>query len=200
LSPAAPPAPTPPPPPPPTSAPPLPDPVQNKTVNVEPESGTVKIKVPGTIKFVELKAGEQIPVGTTVDTTKGHVTLFSEGRDGVIEKAEFFDGIFKITQTKGKNPVTVLTLVEKLTCPKAKAGAAAGKKTRRLWGSGKGNFRTSGRLSSATVRGTKWLVQDTCTTTLTRVTQGTVTVKDFVTGKSIVLRAKKTYTARQRKR
>ena len=39
-------------------------------------------------------------------------------------------------------------------------------KTRKLWGDGKGNFRTTGKYSAATVRGTKWLVQDSCTGTL----------------------------------
>ena len=32
----------------------------------------------------------------------------------------------------------------------------------KLWGSGKGKFRTDGKYSSATVRGTIWLVQDRC--------------------------------------
>jgi len=196
----------PPPPPPPTTptpAPvpnqPLPPPVVNQNVNLEPE-GTVRIKLPGSNRFITLKEGEQVPVGTTIDTTKGRVTLTSIGKGGKQQSADFYDGIFKVTQTKGANPVTVLTLTEKLTCPKARAGAAAGKKKRKLWGEGEGNFRTTGRLSSATVRGTTWLVEDTCTTTRTRVTKGAVTVKDFVTGKTIVVRAKKSYTARQRRR
>ena len=45
-----------------------------------------------------------------------------------------------------------------------------------LWGNGKGKFRTSGKYSSATVRGTIWLVQDRCEGTLTKVSRGTVQV------------------------
>ena len=44
----------------------------------------------------------------------------------------------------------------------------------KLWGNGKGKFRTSGKYSSATVRGTIWLVEDRCEGTLTKVTRGTV--------------------------
>ena len=58
--------------------------------------------------------------------------------------------------------------------PEARQRGAAAKKpkTRKLWGDGKGTFRTTGKYSAATVRGTKWLVQDSCAGTLTRVTQG----------------------------
>ena len=55
------------------------------------------------------------------------------------------------------------------------AGAAPPQKkpkTRKLWGDGKGKFRTKGRYSAATVRGTKWLVTDGCRYTRTRVTAG----------------------------
>ena len=48
------------------------------------------------------------------------------------------------------------------------------------------------------MRGTKWLVKDTCTTTLTRVTQGTVTVDDLVKKIKKVLRKGKSYTARKK--
>ena len=68
-----------------------------------------------------------------------------------------------------------LKLTEALAaCPKkGKAAAAQTKKAkkRKLWGDGKGAFRTTGKYSAATVRGTKWLVEDSCAGTLTRVDQ-----------------------------
>ena len=67
------------------------------------------------------------------------------------------------------------------------------RKVRRLWGRGKGNFRTAGRRSSATVRGTWWLVEDRCDGTLTRVRQGRVDVRDFRLKKTIRLRAGKRF-------
>ena len=92
--------------------------------------------------------------------------------------------------------VVVLTLSEKLDCSKKAHAAAKKPKTRKLWGDGKGKFRTKGAYSAATIRGTKWLVTDTCTTTTTKVTQGTVTVQDLVKKKTKVVRAGKSYVAR----
>ena len=140
--------------------------------------------------------GEQLPVGTIVDTLKGRVTLVAAGG----QTADFFDGIFRIGQGKGAKPLTTLTLVEELSCPKAgKAIAAAKKKKRRLWGDGSGKFRTKGKHSAATVVGTKWLVEDRCTSTLTRVVRGRVSVRDFVKKKTVIVRAGKKYVARAKK-
>ena len=65
-----------------------------------------------------------------------------------------------------------------------------------LWGSGKGKFRTSGKYSSATVRGTIWLVQDRCEGTLTKVSRGTVQVADFQRHKTVSVKAGHSYLAR----
>ena len=53
----------------------------------------------------------------------------------------------------------------------------AAKKKRRLWGNGKGKFRTKGGLSAATVVGTRWLVEDRCNGTLNEVAKGRVRVR-----------------------
>jgi uncharacterized protein YkwD len=58
----------------------------------------------------------------------------------------------------------------------------AGPTTRALWGNGKGNFRTQAAFASATVRGTIWFTQDTCTGTTVRVQQGVVDVFDIKRG------------------
>src|SRR5262249_39769864 len=115
--------------------------------------------------------------------------------------AEFYDGLFKLTQSKG---VTILTLTEQLApCGKsAKAATAAKKKpkTRKLWGNGSGAFSTKGQYSAAPGRGTTWLVQDSCSGTLTRVTKGVVEVQDNVKHKKVLLRAPHTYTAKPKKK
>jgi len=89
-------------------------------------------------------------------------------------------------------------LTEKLSCPKSGQAsiAATKKKKRRLWGDGSGKFRTEGDFSSATVRGTKWLVEDRCASTLTRVVRGKVAVRDFVKKKTVIVRKGKRYIAR----
>ena len=89
----------------------------------------------------------------------------------------------------------------KLQCGgSGKATAAAKKKKkRRLWGDGKGKFRTKGQFSSATVRGTKWLVEDRCKGTLTQVKRGTVVVRDFVRKRNVTVRQGHSYFARRKK-
>jgi hypothetical protein len=190
--PTPPPSATPPPPPPP------PTPVANQTVVVHEVSGKVRIKLRGTKRFLDLDATQGIPLGSEIDTKKGAVELTSVSKPGAPpEKATFSEGIFKIKQSRG---ITVLTLTEKLAaCPKKGHAAAAAKKkpkSRRLWGNGKGKFRTAGKYAAATVRGTKWLVQDTCAGTRVRVKQGSVKVRDNVRKKNIVLRAPKSYLAK----
>ena len=64
---------------------------------------------------------------------------------------------------------------------------------------GKGKFRTSGKCAAATVRGTKWLIQDTCTTTTTRVLTGVIQVRDQVKKKNIIVRKGQSYTARAKR-
>ena len=74
-------------------------------------------------------------------------------------------------------------------------GTASKKKGSRLWGSGKGNFRSEGRHGSATVRGTIWWAQDTCEGTLFKVRKGVVTIEDFTSGETLKLRAGQHYLA-----
>jgi hypothetical protein len=69
---------------------------------------------------------------------------------------------------------------------------------RSLWGNGKGNYRTRGRYSSATVLGTIWLVQDGCNGTLTVVRRGKVLVVDFAKNKRYLVKAGQSYLAKPR--
>jgi hypothetical protein len=157
------------------------------------------VRRPGSGEFVELDGSESIPMGSIVDAKRGRVRITAETRRGrPAQRAEFYDGIFRITQTR---TLVDLRLVEELNCRSKRSAAAAQRKPKRrkLWGSGKGRFRTTGSYSAATVRGTTWLVQDTCTTTLTRVTQGVVAVRDKRLKKTILVRKGKRYVARGRR-
>ena len=185
--------PLPPPPPPPSDD--LPPPEAGENVNAVPRRGTVRVKLPGRKRFRVLAKGEQIPVGTTIDTLRGRVTITAAGD----QTATFYDGIFRLRQTDGVRPLTTLVLTERLRCPKrgSASTAARRKKKRRLWGNGNGRFRTDGQYSSATVRGTKWLVEDRCASTLTRVVTGRVAVRDFTEDKTVIVRARKRYIARR---
>ncbi|HEX6391259.1 MAG TPA: hypothetical protein VFZ89_17485, partial [Solirubrobacteraceae bacterium] len=69
-----------------------------------------------------------------------------------------------------------------------------------LWARDRGGrFRTHGRNSVATVRGTRWVTTDTCKGTRTTVTEGSVSVRDLGTERTVVVRKGKTYLARGRR-
>jgi hypothetical protein len=173
-------------------------PVFHKSVGVKLVSGRVGIRRPGSKQDVDLKGSDVIPLGSTIDAEKGALELSSVPRaGGTPQTAKFYEGVFKVTQTGG---ITNLALTQPLASCRGKAAGAAASKTkkRHLWGDGKGAFRTNGKYSSATVRGTKWLVQDSCAGTLTRVVRGSVKVRDNVRHKTVTVAAGKSYLAKPR--
>ena len=69
---------------------------------------------------------------------------------------------------------------------------------RSLWGADHGgHFRTHGHNSVATVRGTRWLTQDRCDGTLTKVTRGAVSVHDVRAHRTVIVKAGHSYLARR---
>ena len=179
----------------------LPPPQTGQTANAEPAGGNVKVKVPGSSQFVVLSVAQQIPIGSIIDVTKGTITLTTTASATATQTATFFAGVFKLAQDRSAAPVTEAQLFGgnfKKACGKGgRAMASAGKKkkkvVRQLWGRGKGRFRTKGRYSSAAIRGTEWLTQDRCDGTLTQVKTGSVTVRDFVGKKTVIVKAPKSY-------
>jgi hypothetical protein len=139
-------------------------------------------------------------LGSTVNTKKGAVELTSVSAPGAPRQtAVFSQGIFRIGQRRN---ITELKLTEPLArCSKRPRAAAKKKKpkSRKLWGKGSGKFRTVGSYSAATIRGTRWLTQDSCAGTLTRVTEGVVSVRDNVRKRTVIVRAGKRYTAKPRR-
>ena len=175
-----------------------PVPVLGRSVNVALVSGTVLVKPKGQRVFHKLLGTESIPTGSTVDTRRGRVRLTSAvDTYGNVRTSEFWAGGFKVRQRRRTNAVTDLILAGKLeNCGRASA-AARKRKGRRLWGNGKGKFRTRGRRSAALVRGTKWLVYDQCdASTYNAVRTGTVDVRDFRRKRTIRLKAGEKYIAR----
>ena len=135
-----------------------------------------------------------------VDTRHGAVRLQSEGKDGKIETGVFSDGLFRVTQTTGKRPVTELTLVEPLAaCPRPgrAATAAKKKKKRRLWGDAKGSYRTRGKYGNAINDGTRWLTEDRCDGTLFQVTRGKILVRRNGKQKAVRVRAGDSHLVRR---
>jgi hypothetical protein len=192
----------------------LPPPVAGRTVDVAPSGGQVLVHEPGAPGFSPLAAGQQLPVGTTVDARGGKVELTS-ARDlaGATQTGEFWAGVFRIDQVHGRSPVTRLTLTGDMSgcaapAPGAQRDVAIGvaasrtrarSRTRTLWGSDNhGHFSTRGNDSLATVRGTVWMVRDRCHSTVTRVARGHVLVRDFATGHTVLVGPGHRHVARAR--
>jgi uncharacterized repeat protein (TIGR01451 family) len=169
----------------------LPPPTPGRTANVIPIRGTVLVN------GVPLTAPEQIRIGVVIDTTNGTVRLVTSSGSAL-----FFEGAFRLRQSKGRRAFTELVLVGgNFGVCRARALAGVEKKrpsrqVRHLWGNGKGRFRTRGRYASATVRGTYWLTSDRCDGTLVRVRRGVIDAFDFVRRRTVRLRAGRSYLAK----
>jgi hypothetical protein len=197
-------------------------PILGQTVDVRPQTGTVLVQLakgtplaranalgisPAARKrFVPLRAGLQIPVGSLLDTRRGTVRLMSAGlpspNSSAFQAASFRGTRFQVRQA-GNNPLTQLIPKDSLgkcrgtKIPKGGTPKIVVARTRRrtLFGSGKGRFRTRGRNSSATVRGTTWVQKDTCGSTITTVKAGTVIVRDFAKKRNVRVKAGHKYVA-----
>lgn len=161
-----------------------PKPALRRAAVIDRVRGVVRFRLPNEKRDRKLTGPTTVPMQTIVDTTEGRVRLtVARDRRGRTSRGVFYDGRFRLSQGAGDRPITHLRLVGEFetACAAARtsATAAAKRKRRRLWGDGKGRFRTRGRYSAATVRGTKWLVEDRCDGTLTRVARGEVEVVDF---------------------
>ena len=115
---------------------------------------------------------------------------------GRLDAAKFYAGRFIFNQGQGTVPLTTLKLsggsftacgrkakARRSLFAVASAAQTGGKKkkpVRKLWGDGRGRFRTRGKWGAATVRGTKWLTQDRCDGTRIKVERGKVDAKDLV--------------------
>jgi hypothetical protein len=169
--------------------------------------------------FVPFAGAANIPVGSQLDTRKGRVALTSAATTGGVktQTSDFYQGIFQVKQSvpkrKPKKPAALTTdlvmkgQIARSQCAPLKgarvATVSAKKKKKgpkavlgKLWGNGKGKFRTKGKYSAATVRGTIWLIEDRCEGTFTKVVRGTVQVRDVRRKRTVTVKAGHTYLAR----
>jgi hypothetical protein len=160
-----------------------------------------KVKLPGGRAFSPVMPGQTLPYGTVIDVSQGAGVSLTDGAKGKLTIYGQRDGVPSIVTLAKVGGLVELRLTGGSFKACAKRGlAAAGareKPVRRVWGKGTGKFRTKGRFASAAIRGTWWLTEDYCTHTLVRVRQGSVTVRDFVKAKTVVVRAPKSYRARK---
>ena len=180
-----------------------------EAVVVRPLSGAVRVKTPGAADYSALAAGANLPVGTLVDTRAGRIRLQSaRNARGRTQAGTFWGGVFQVRQGRRNRGMTALHLRGGSF---RRCGARAGvsvlaresggrrRVVRRLWGKDKhSRFRTHGRDSVATVRGTRWSTTDRCDGTVTRVTEGKVLVRDLRAKRKVLLSAGSAYLARHR--
>jgi hypothetical protein len=177
-------------------------PVLGESVAVGPRAGSVKVR-PADGKSFTLTAGATIPAGSVIDATNGTVAMTSAlDEKGNVQTAEFSGGRFQVRQSaKGDGVVDIYLKgsIGRCRADSARLASASSKKRpgRRLWGRDRnGKFRTHGNDSVASVRGTRWLTEDTCAGTRTRVTEGSVAVRDLHRKRTVVVRAGHSYLAR----
>jgi hypothetical protein len=139
------------------------------TAVVRRVSGTVKYKPLGASRYKTLATRATIKMGSSVDATHGTVKLITASNaKGATQSGKFYDGAFVVTQARQAKAVTELKLIKGdfTQCQQAAAArahsAASGRSVRKLWGRAKGRFKTKGRYSAASVRGTVWLTEDFC--------------------------------------
>jgi hypothetical protein len=191
-------------------APNPPAPALGRTENAAPVSGKVFVLVNG--RFVPLTGARQIPSGAEVNALRGTLSLTTATGTGKKTQTGRFGGaVFRVTQARAgaSKGLTTLTLINHAfkgapsyaTCNRhkaadASAAALSSKTLQLLHASAHGKFRTSGRYSAATVRGTKWTIADRCDGTLTHVITDSVAITDFVRHRTIILHAGQSYLAK----
>ncbi|HWH43201.1 MAG TPA: calcium-binding protein, partial [Thermoleophilaceae bacterium] len=163
-------------------------------------SGRPEFGIAAMTRTVPLEETTRLPMLSKFDAGTGIVTLrartdlgrrldratFGVTRPGLRFRASSLGGVVSVRDGRlGRARVTEVRLDRAgaaRACAASSATASAGRSRRvvqRLWGRGRGRFRTRGRYSAATVRGTTWLTEERCDGTMVRVRSGSVRVDDF---------------------
>jgi PKD repeat protein len=166
----------------------------------------------GYTPFRLLGKDDNIPVGSILDASRGisSITMAADRGGTKTQKGQFSKGVFRTKQTTKSTLTTAVMMgggnfkrdcrANKVRAGSAGLRAARRRPSRRLFANVKGRVRTRGRHSTATVRGTKYLVKDSCSGTTTRVIKGTVVVRDLVKHRNHVVRTGHRYIARPKHR
>lgn len=198
-------------------APPPPSPTPEPTVEVLPEPPAEAEPVLGKTQRATVREGTVwagkgtkrrrlsgraiVPVGTSFDTSDGVVELEFETKPGAdrdrygrFMEGEFSDGEFTTHQGAGDSLVEIHLEGSGVGAGTSLAQASASRR-KRVWSTAKGRFRTEGRHGTATVRGTRWFTEDRPNGTYFKVEEGTVAVRSFRTGETILLGPGEDYLA-----
>jgi len=170
--------------------------------------------------FIPLTQARQVPVGSEIDARRGTLQIVAASpRKRHTQQARLSGGVFSVGQAgTGRDKGLATFTLKENAFPGAPSYASCGiGKQARMAGTSApgaqdaklgpkvlqtltasdnhGSFRTTGRYSAATVRGTQWVTEDRCDGTLTKVKRGKVSVLDFHTRTTITLRAGQSFLA-----
>ncbi len=173
-------------------------PEEGRRVNVRPVEGVVRVN------GKRLTSPDQIRVGAKINTRSGVVELTSEYNNR-LQSAEFYEGLWRVQQTRGKRPTLFMKLIGSKHCHRGDGNARAQRRRRgrRGWGRGSGKYGSKGSRGSGSVRGTTWLTDDRCDgSTRFTVTEGGPLLVDDRGKRGKVnarLRAGERYTAKPKR-
>lgn len=185
----------------------VPAPVLARTSNLRTVSGHVRVRLPGSTRFVELSALASIPYGALVDTTHGTVALTAADAHGGTQTIDLSEGEFVPTQSSGGAVVAKLAGGDFASCPTARERALGARSSsrragarhvvRKLWGSTQhAEFGTRAGTVSTSGRDPRWLTEDLCEGSLVHVASGSVEVTNLITRRRLTLTAGHSYLAR----
>ena len=180
------------------------EPALGRTVVARAAAGEVLVREHGESEFHPIDGAEKLPVDSTFDTREGTVKLKTALAGGDTQTGTFRGGLFKVRQSRSGNGMTNIALRggSFAACgsgPASRARATFRRRSpvRKLWAKDRGGkFKTSGKGSVATVRGTSWYTADRCDGTLTKVKHGAVLVREKGTGRSRLLHKGQSFLAR----
>ena len=184
----------------------------NETVQLQPDEGTVNVQIPGAIAPEELERGTEVPVGSRIDANDGSLEILSEDPDPEepLRHMVWSDGEFVTDQAEGGAALSEAILSGPLLdCDSPNGlspaqlrqiGGQPGEDLplpgRKVWGKGGKGHQSKGGKSSSSVRGTEWLVWDTCDgKTVTYVVEGRVEVDDFDRDRTVLVDPGELYVA-----
>jgi hypothetical protein len=180
--------------------------------NLKPVSGQVFVAFPRgpTLRVTEPQTA---PEGSIVNAINGRVDLVADSNGFELEQtAEFREGRFRVSYSRqlvptlpqrASRPFTELRVLGSVprSCrggharPRSRASRHLRSRRRRLWGRGRGRYRTRGRYGAATARGTHWLLEESCRGTFGFVRDGRVSFRDFSVDRTFSIPAGRGYLA-----
>lgn len=168
---------------------------------VRSRRGRFELRLPDSSHFVSLSGTVSVPLKSTVDGGRGTVRVVTTTRrNGPIQGAWFSGGAFSVDQTLAARPATLIR-VASAGAAECRAARARKKRPRhrlvtRTDKRHPGRVAVVGDYSIGAAFATRWLTEDRCDGTFTRVMEGTVRVTDLTLHRTVSVRAGHSYLAR----